>query len=412
MRNNEKMELWLFTQNFPFGHGEAFLENELPVLAQGFHRVRLFPLHVGGLMRPVPAHVEVSQAFGPVLVNRSISPLRLLLRYRTALKLWRTGRKAAPSAAIFRKHRREFLSQLRQALERERVLHKRFAREYDPRTVRLYAYWTTDWATVLGIWRRRNKKMHFVSRMHGFDMFAQRAVDGWPRFRNFQVKQVERIYVASQAGMDYLATQFPQYRNRFKLAYVATTNHGPGPWSPADVLRVVSCSNLVELKRVPLIAEALRHIHGRVQWTHFGEGPQREAVERVASTLPSHVQVHLMGSSPNSEVIAWYKANPVDVFVHASRTEGGAPVALQEAASFGIPLVAADAGGVAEVVTAESGVLLPNGLTAEMLGSTLDRFRNSAWYGHEARMRVRAFWASRFEAGKVYGALLDQLKAN
>src|SRR5690606_4324511 len=153
-----------------------------------------------------------------------------------------------------------------------------------------------------------------------------RAVDGWPRFQHFQLTQVERIYIASQAGMDYMATQFPQYRDRFTLAYVATTDNGPGPWSPADVLRVVSCSNLVELKRVPLIAEALRHVQGSVRWTHFGDGPEREAVDRVVSSLPSHVQVQLMGSRPNSEVIAWYKANPVDVFVHASRTEGGAPV--------------------------------------------------------------------------------------
>src|SRR5690606_36206623 len=56
-------ELWLFTMRFPFGHGEAFLGNELPVRAEGFGRVRLFPLLAEGDQRPVPPGVVVEQPF-------------------------------------------------------------------------------------------------------------------------------------------------------------------------------------------------------------------------------------------------------------------------------------------------------------------------------------------------------------
>lgn len=52
MAEEMKQELWLFTLRFPFGNGEAFLENELPVLAAGFRRMRLFPLMPVGEARP------------------------------------------------------------------------------------------------------------------------------------------------------------------------------------------------------------------------------------------------------------------------------------------------------------------------------------------------------------------------
>lgn len=404
-----KQELWLFTMRFPFGHGEAFLENELPILAQGFKRVRLFPLLSTGEVRPLPAGVEVERLFTHEEAYRPIALWRMLLDLPRVLRLWNQAKASAPSPAIFKKHKGEFRSQLRQALERERLLRQRMAKQYDPDTVRLYSYWTSDWATVLGLWKLRDGRVRFVSRMMGFDMFAHRAPDGWQRFQTFHVEQVEHVYTIAKAGLQHMQERFPEAADKFSISYLATTDNGLGPWVPADELRVVSCSNFVELKRVPLIAEALRQVEGPVRWTHFGEGPERSRVEDVVRTLPPNIRVELMGSRPNAEVLAWYKANPVDVFVHVSYTEGGAPVALQEAASFGIPLVAADAGGVCEVVTAQSGVLLPNALTADKLGAILNNFKNSAWYTPEARERVRAFWGSQFNAREVYGRMLQAL---
>lgn len=402
-------ELWLFTIHFPYGHGEAFLENELPVLTRGFPRIKLFPLLGTGEARSLPPGVEVQQLFSQQEAYRPLAWWRMLQAWPRIRRVWRQARAWAPGPAVFRKHRREFLSQLRQALERERLLRERLAPEFTPEKVRLYSYWTSDWSTVLGLWGMTDARVRFISRMHGFDLYAERAPDHWPRFQRFHVERAERILVASQAGLDDLQARYPHHRETFRLARLGTVDHGAGPWSPAAELRIVSCSNLVELKRVPLIAEALHHVEGQVHWTHFGDGPERKQLEAVVAGLPPHIRVELMGSRPNSEVIAWYTSHPVDVFVHVSRTEGGAPVALQEAASFGIPLVAADAGGVREVVTEETGTLLPNDLTPELLGRTLNGFRRTDRYTAWARERVRAGWAARFNAEAVYGRLVDEL---
>lgn len=404
-------ELWLFTMKFPYGLGESYLETELPIVAEAYDRVRIFPLEANGPARPLPAHAEVHHLLPGPLMYTPLPPLRVLAILPRFLRAWHAVVRTAPSRNLAAKRRRELLSILRQTFNRQRLLAKAWGKQYHPGRVTLYSYWTSDWASVLACWKLADRDVRFVSRMHGFDLYAERAEDGWPMLQAFQVEQAERILVASQAGLDDVLSRYPAMAHKFKLARLATLDHGAGPWAPSATLRVVSCSNLVELKRVPLIAEALGHVQGPVQWTHFGDGPERGAVEAAVKGLPGNISVELMGNRPNSEVIGWYRSRPADVFVHASSTEGGAPVAMQEAASFGIPLVAADAGGVREVVTAQSGILLPHAVLPQELGRVLNGFRQSPWYATGARAQVRAFWESRFNARTVYGTLARELAA-
>ncbi|MBK7247026.1 MAG: hypothetical protein IPI05_05060 [Flavobacteriales bacterium] len=134
---------------------------------------------------------------------------------------------------------------------------------------------------------------------------------------------MEHVFVIAEAGLAHMHERFPEVTEKFSIV---SGHYGQWSWPLAalEELRIVSCCNFVELKRVPLIAEALHHVQGPVHWTHFGDGPERARVEAAVKTLPPNIKVDLMGSRPNAEVIAWYKTNPVDVFVHASYTEGGA----------------------------------------------------------------------------------------
>lgn len=401
-------ELWLFTIRFPFGNGESFLENELPILARGFERVRLFPLMPEGPPRAVPANVEVVRLFDGDEF-KALPPIALLPDMGRFQAVMQVSKASAPSPAIFKKHRRTLISRVRQALYRERVLRKRMGAAYDPQRVVLYSYWTSDWATVLGLWKRKDPRVRFVSRMMGFDMFDHRAPDGWQMLQAFHVRQVDRVFVIAKAGLDHMRARFPRDAEKFTISYLATVDHGAGPWAPSDTLRIASCANLVPLKRVHLLAEALQRVKGPVQWTHFGDGAERGRIDEIVRELPPNVHVELKGNRPNAEIIDWYRNTPVDVFVHTSETEGGAPVALQEAASFGIPLIGADAGGVGEIVTERTGVLLPHALTPDLLASTLNGFHASSWNTSGAREQVRAFWSAHFNAEQVHGRLLRRL---
>ncbi|HNO04410.1 MAG TPA: glycosyltransferase [Flavobacteriales bacterium] len=401
-------ELWLFTIRFPFGNGESFIENELPILARGFERIRLFPLMPDGPARPIPGNAEVTNILGADAYRPASLP-SVLMDLRRWLHVVRTSKASVTDRSVWKARRRELYSRLRQAMRRERILLDRFGDRYDPERVVLYSYWTSDWATVLGLWKLRDPRVRFVSRMMGFDMFDHRAKGNWQMLQAFHVEQVDRIFNIARAGQKYMGERHPHAREKFMLSPLATVDHGPAPWAPSPILRIASCANLIPLKRVGLLVEALARLTIPVKWTHFGDGEERSRIEALVRDLPPIIEVELKGSRPNSEVIQWYKANPVDVFVHTSSTEGGAPVALQEAASFGIPLLAADAGGVNEIVTPWTGVLLPHAVSVDELESYLYHFRNSTWYQQRAREQVREFWRAHFEAEVVHGRLLEFL---
>ncbi|MCB0794005.1 MAG: glycosyltransferase [Flavobacteriales bacterium] len=398
-------ELWLFTMRFPYGNGEAFLENELPYLVQRFRHVRIFPLEAIGSMRPLPEQVQVEPALKDQYAGAGL--LDLIRQAPLMWRIYKVLRADAPSAAVFKRRWPDARSRLRQALKRTLDLRRVHGDAYDPACVSLYSYWTSDWATVLSLWRAMDPRVRFCSRMMGFDMFAHRAPDGWQSLQAFHLQQVDRVYAISKAGLSHLTERHPQHTAKYRLSHLATQDHGPGPWSPSATLRVASCSNLVGLKRVHLIAAALGHIQGPVEWTHFGDGPERERVEAVVRDLPSRVQVQLKGSTPNKDIIAWYREHPVDLFVHASETEGGAPVALQEAASFGIPLIGCDAGGIPEIVTHRTGTLLPVDSSAtELAVAMVELYKRS---DQDLRDAVRKHWGEHFRADVVYKALADEL---
>lgn len=403
------LELWLFTLSYPYGNGEPFLETELPIIARRFERVRIFPLLPKGNKRELPANATVERVFGEEEVFKPMPLLHVFLELPRLWKLWRISRASAPSPAVFRKHRRELFSIVRQAFERERIWRQRIGRTYDPRKVILFSYWTSDWATILGLWKLREPRVGFVSRMMGYDLFDHRADDRWQRLQAFHVQQVDHIFTISKAGLEHMQERYPQRVDKFSISYLATLDHGSAPWAPASELRIVSCANVIPLKRVHLIAQALKYAKGPMSWTHFGDGEERPRIEACLKDLPPHVRVDLKGNCRNEEILAWYRTEQADVFVHTSETEGGVPVALQEAASFGIPLLAANAGGVPEIVTTVTGVLLPNALTSEMLAEALEGFRDATRWNSSARQGVRSFWARNFQAEVIHDRFCDRL---
>ncbi|MBV6403741.1 MAG: glycosyltransferase [Flavobacteriales bacterium] len=400
-------ELWLFTTRFPYGQGEPFLENELPFLAERFERIRLIPLVHDQGIRVLPPNVEVVEP--PADPYAVAPPLRMLAYARTWWRMRRVVRTSAPDAAVRRRLWSDVRAAMRQALERMHRYRTGLFRDYDPRRVLLYSYWMADHATALALLHLNDPRIGFVGRMHGFDLYAHRWPGDWPPFQALQMAHVQRLFLVSQAGLDDIKARHPAQAARCELARLGTHDHGPGPWSPAEVLRIVSASHLVPIKRVALLVDALRLVRRPVRWTHFGDGPERAAVEAAVATLPPHVHAELPGNIANQDLLAWYRSTPVDLFVHLSSTEGGVPVALQEAASFGIPLLAADAGGVREIVGPATGTLLPHRPEAAAIARQLDGFADGPQHSGTFRAGVRAAWAAGFKAEVNFGHFCDRL---
>jgi len=86
-----------------------------------------------------------------------------------------------------------------------------------------------------------------------------------------------------------------------------------------------------------------------------GDGPQRHALQKLARVLRIEARVTFLGW--RSDVAAVLKAS--DIYVHSTRAEGFG-IAACEAMAAGLPVVASDVPGLAEIVEG-SGILFPPG---------------------------------------------------
>ncbi|MCB0774656.1 MAG: glycosyltransferase [Flavobacteriales bacterium] len=400
-------ELWLFTQSFPFGRGEAFLENELPTLAQRFARVSLFPLHGGEGMRPLPGNVQVERLLPDPYARAT--PAQLLRRSGDVRRLVSSLWQDMGMAMFSKRWRGELQSTVRGHVHRLAVLERELLPRYDPKRVVLYSYWTHEWATLLALLQATHPEVRFISRAHGFDLYEHQHASGVIPFRALQLRAVAKLFCVSLAGSAHMQARHPAYRGKYELARLGTADHGINPRPGKEGLHVASCSHVIPRKRVLLLAEALSRTTKPVHWTHFGDGSAMPLLKDRVARLPANVTVDLKGAADNAAIMRWYQENPVDVFVLTSELEGGVAVALQEAASFGIPLIATDSGGVRDIMNEQTGLLLPTQVTAAELARVLDGFKGGPMDNATFRAGVRAYWEEHFRAEATFNRFCDRL---
>ncbi len=271
-----------------------------------------------------------------------------------------------------------------------------------------YTYWFDDWAIVLSLLKKRGVINSFISRAHGFDLFEFRRKTGRIPYRWLQLSEVDRVFSVSEMGKFYLQERHPEYSFKYKVSRLGTRDYGICKYI-SDNVHIVSCSGLIDLKRVQLILETVS-LFQKVSWTHFGEGPLYEDLkmkaDQITSKSPS-IKINFRGFVSNNELMMFYLENPVSVFVNVSTTEG-LPVSLMEASSFGIPMVATNVGGTREIVTNQTGVLLSINPSTEdifyAIQIVLRRFNTIS-----ERMKVREYWKKNFYAISNYNSFVKDL---
>ena len=175
-------------------------------------------------------------------------------------------------------------------------------------------------------------------------------------------------------------------------------------WSPdagyePEPGRIQAAGRLQEVKGFDLLILAL---HGlpEARLTIFGEGPERRALTGLAGRIGVMDRLDLPGRvSPEDLRAALRQAT---VFALPSRSEG-MPLALIEALACGCPAVAARVGGVAEVVTPGSGVLVePENVDA--LRDGLHRILSGQASVSRAKARERG---TAFSSARTIGRYLE-----
>lgn len=126
---------------------------------------------------------------------------------------------------------------------------------------------------------------------------------------------------------------------------------------PRDGKLLLSVGHLIERKGHHLAIAALPLLHEDVQLLIAGGGPERAALQQLASQLGVANRVRFAGVVPQTELKDWYSA--ADALALCSSREGWANVLLESMAC-GTPVVATNIWGTPEVVsTPAAGVLMP-----------------------------------------------------
>ena len=123
------------------------------------------------------------------------------------------------------------------------------------------------------------------------------------------------------------------------------------PKQPNEPIVVTSLARLYVTKGLPYLLEAIvkvKAVHPTVQFKVYGDGPLREELLDYAGKLGLDGSQIFVGAFTSREELAQIMAG-TDIFAMSSILEGQ-PLSLVEAMSYGCPIVATRAGGIAELI--------------------------------------------------------------
>lgn len=469
--------LLLFSDTFPYGMAEPFLQQELPYLASRFSKVEIVPLYLpeaAAPHRPLPDNVSLCKP----LLRCNHKSVKGLLRYGLfggrsscggsgsssrssscgssssdsnscgSSGTGGSGRSGSSGGAMrggvvrecFRKGAWRSLSKLRVLLSYWLIMRASLANREVMEHIRaradqgylFYFYWGDKSVLILPFLKRfmaaQGRRVPLaVMRLHGSDAIEE--AKGILPFREQVYGAVD--YAVPVSGMieSYIKCRYAvQPRNICTFRLGSPEGGRTLSWErgPAGELHIVSCSNVVPLKRVEYIADAVALLAERLHneggigdvkslcWTHIGDGPQRVALEQhiksriAAAGFPANLcRVEFKGAMPHREVLEYYRKNHIDLFIHASRSEGG-PVVIMEAASFAIPVISTKVGAVDEMIPQEW--IIPVEATPDIL---VDKVVEYLLLPDGKRLALkeqnRRVWEERWNAERNYAAFADFL---
>ena len=353
----EKRRLYLLTQAFPVKQREtSFISPELPYLKENFD-VTVVPLEEC-------SHSTLSRA--AALAKSLCSPL--------LYKQVADGRKQGKNAfKVFQFS----LFMLWRANTYAAYLNKNV---FGDKNAVVYGYWYNE--VVLGALLLKGKypDYKYITRCHGYDVYDFRVPGGFHPYKSYMDEKLDKVvFACNHAKQYYLDRHNKSDSEKYYLSYlgVPPKDVGNKATDSTKPLTIVSCSSVIPLKRVGLIIDALKQTDGfEVSWHHFGDGSQMEEIKKQAKSLKeiSFVQYKLHGYVPNDQYIDLLGSLDADLFITASSTEGGVPVSISEAASFGIPVIATAVGGIPELVADDNGILLDENPTPQQIAAAIKDF--------------------------------------
>lgn len=388
--------LYFFTATFPFELRESFIETEIRYLSDAFDNVTIIPLAGTGVMtRAVPDNCFV---LSPIIRNKwqhyflglfGLKSLKLFWEYFIQKKVYNNKKRLKTFVIAYCS-----INNLLQSRSLNKILHK-----IQPTDI-MYFYWGVGSSQLTPFLSKIKAKK--IVRFHGeWDLWEESA-GGYAAIREDVVKSIDMAVFISNKGLNYFKHKYPRASVKTTVCYLGTLDHGISKRSDDGIFRLLSCSSVIPIKRVPLIFESLCTMDGMaIEWTHIGDGSDFNTLKQLIQINKSNIRVKLTGSMPNQDVLSFYKHNRIDAFINVSSTEG-LPVTLMEAISFDVPIIATDVGGTSEIVNSETGILLSSSPSSQEIAKALLEIQ-------KRKLNPKAFWVRNFNADINYPAFISEI---
>lgn len=404
--------LLLLTTNYPYGNGETFIESEIETLGESFDEVCIIPsrriwnLRDLGEARPLPANVRVLLP-GKRMICCSrfwgLLGVLCLLPFELIAAIKRYDLKLAKSAGV------ALVNMVKDVFKVGLISSwvRRVAK--DSRYDVAYAYWKAEVAVSAGYAKERGWVKAAVARAHRYDLYPEAWPLGFNPFDCYLKKWLDTVFSISQDGIEtmrgigYAENVLDVSRLGVRSAQMLCEPSSDG------VIRMLSVSRVVPIKRLDYIVEALKSTPSdiKIHWTHLGDGDLFDSIQEQIKSLPKNIKVSMPGSVPNVQVLDYYKKQPVDVFINVSESEG-VPVSIMEALSHGVPCVATNVGGVAELINSSNGHALDVNCTSDEIIEAIVGAANKP----PLRESAVETWRSLSDRSKNFGEFAMKLKTH
>ena len=405
---DNKKNLLLIADLYPFEFGETFLYPEIEILKEKFNITVV----------SIDVHSDLAKEYHENFpIFRIDCGLSLFQKIFFSFCFFSEKNSWKELLSIYRE-KNKFFSKLKDSVAMFAVA-KKFSRQFNRKTIAsgqdiIYCYWHDAKALGIAILKEQGRiqEVPIVSRIHGGDLFNERIPAGKRQpFKWLIDRNLTALYFASNHGYEYYCRTFGftdtcQYAvSRLgvrEAGHMTSASHAPG-------LSILSVSNAIPLKRIELIIAALALASDfSINWTHLGDGPYLGLLRNLAESnlgTHEHVTYAFKGAVSNPSVLQYYHDNEVDVFITTTSTEGGCPVSIQEAFAYGVPAIGTAVGGISEMIeNAVNGFLLSEDPSPQEILEYLARIYALKTAGDLGKMKQNALntWKEHFDAKKNF----------
>lgn len=417
----QEKSLILMTNYYPYYKGEEYIDNEISIASEYFNKILIIPTMVSIDMkqtRKLPRNVDVLNVKVDCSFIGKMKMFILKLPIVMSSEVWK--KKDNLRIVDLKKIIYELYYKARvESVYKTIVNDLHFKNFIDMnKNIVLYSYWMH---VVASIAVRLKEKVFYdkvlcITRGHRYDMYDYASPCGYIPDREYVFSKMNAIYPCSENGVEYLQDKFPQFSEKIKVQRLGTFYHGRVNCDREPFFTLVSCSGIRNVKRLDKIIEVvsillLKGIN--VRWIHLGDGPDFENVQKIAEEKLPEEAFKFIGRLKNKDIYEWYKNNPVSCFINLSDSEG-VPVAIMEAMSFGIPIVATDVGGTREIVKNErNGYVIPVDASNDEIVDTIIKIVeiNTNEYKSLCEQSY-AIWSLKSDAQYLYKLFYERMLKN